>query len=284
LTPPPDRREAIGPERLPSFGDLAEAGSWDHKDFLLRFFPVFDARRGAAAELFCTPVCDRVGADAIYGHRAFPAFTARVWSAVDIAILHHAHVFAGRLAANGIAVGVGASVSFATLSDPIGRMAYRAALRTADAQDRGTLAIKIEDIPPGTPGKRIGEIASTIAGLARVWLHLPDSRIGLTAPLHATGLVLTMPPRLPHQGMQAEACWLARSAAQHGTLACMDHVDTQQEFDSTRSAGVRFVAGAVLHRPSLPGSATVATVRDAIAVPAATAAGGQRRDAISAME
>ncbi|HEY0107370.1 MAG TPA: hypothetical protein VGB91_14915 [Rhizomicrobium sp.] len=268
------RSAPVVPAHLPSFGALAEAGTWEEEDFVLRFFPVVDMRRRAVASLFCTPMCDRVGADTIYGHCAFPAFTGRIWSAIDVAILHHALAFAGRLAAGGVAMAVGASVSFATLSDPTGRMIYRAALRLARAQEQIALAIKIEDIPPDTPAKRIGEIASTIAGLApRVWLHLPDSRAapGGQGPLHAAGLVLTMPPQLPHQGAQAEARWLARHAAQHGALACMDHVDTQAELESTLSAGVHFVAGAALRRASLSGVASAGEVLEALAAPLAAA-------------
>ncbi len=243
---------------------LAQTGALPDSDLVLRFFPVYDFQRQGVAALFCTPMCDRVGAEAIYGHRAFRDFSVEEWTAIDCAMLSHAVDFADLLARNGIVVAVGASVSFATLSDPRGGVAYREALRGSHAREQTYLVVKLEDIPAATAGKRIGEIASCLKGLApRVWVHLPGSHVPLGGhdALSAAGLVLSMPAKLPLHGMQTEARWLAKQATQHAALACMDHVDTAAELDTTRAAGVRFVAGHALHRPALASAAPLDEIR-----------------------
>jgi hypothetical protein len=127
--------------------------------------------------------------------------------------------------------------------------------------------IKIEDIPDTAGGQRIGEIVSCVRPLApRVWAHLPGSHVPLGGHelLHAAGLVLSMPARIPLHGMQMEARWLARTAQMQSALACMDHVDTAAELDVTRGAGIRFVAGHALQRPALAASASPSDMRDAL--------------------
>jgi hypothetical protein len=172
--------------------------------------------------------------------------------------------FAGRLAAARIVVGVGASVSFATLSDPIGRMQYRDALRAAHAHEQAYLVVKIEDVPDAVGGKRIAEIVSSVRALApRVWVHLSGSHLPLGGheQLHANGVVLSMPARLPMHGMATEARWLAKVAAMQTALACMDHVDSTAELDATRAAGIRFVAGHAVGRPALAVDSTLKDIR-----------------------
>jgi hypothetical protein len=247
--------------------ELTRTGDLPGTDFVLRFFPVYDFQRRGVAALFCTPMYARAGAEAIYGHRAFHDFTPDEWTGIDCAILAHALAFADRLAKAGIVAAVGASVSFATLSDPRGRMAYREALRAAHARERTYLVLKIEDIPDTTGGQRIGEIVSCVRPLApRVWVHLPGSHVPLGGHevLHAAGLVLSMPARLPAHGMQTEARWLARVAAVQSALACMDHVDTAAELDTLRAAGIRFVAGYAVQRPALAASASLDDIRAAL--------------------
>ncbi len=247
--------------------ELADSGELAGRDCVLRFFPIYDFQHQRVAALFCTPMFARAGTQAIYGHKAFGGFTAEEWSAVDCAILRHTLAFAERLASAGIAAVVGASVSFTTLSDPRGRVLYRDALRAAHAREQRMLVIKIEDIPDTTGGKRIGEIASCIKPVApRVWVHLPGSHVPLGGHemLHAQGLVLSMPAGLPMHGMQTEARWLARTAALQSALACMDHVDSAAELETTRAAGIRFVAGHALARPALEAHAPPDAIRDAL--------------------
>ncbi len=246
---------------------LARDGVLADGDFELRFFPIYDFQRQGVAALFCTPMDAVTGADAIYGHKAFPNFSVDDWAGIDCAILAHALGFARRLEQNGIVVAVGASVSFATLSDPRGRVAYREALRIAHARDQSYLVIKIEDIPAGIGGQRIAEIVSVVRALApRVWVHLPGSHIPLGGheQLRASGVVLSMPARLPVHGMQTEARWLVRTAALQSALACMDHVDSAAELDIVRAAGIRFVAGHALQRLALIGDATLDEIRGAL--------------------
>jgi hypothetical protein len=247
--------------------ELVRTGEWADADFALRFFPVFDFQRQAVAALFCTPMYSRAGGEALYGHRAFHDLSAEEWSAIDCAILAHALVFARRLAAAQIIAAVGASVSFATLSDPIGRMKYREALRAAHAREQVLLVLKIEDIPDRVGGRRIAEIISAVRTLApRVWVHLPGSHIPLGGheQLQASGVVLSMPPRLPMHGMATEARWIAKVAQLQSALACMDHVDTSVELDITRGAGIRFVAGAAVGRPALAGNAPLDAIRESV--------------------
>jgi hypothetical protein len=251
----------------PAIAELVDTGELPGSDCVLRFFPIYDFQHQRVAALFCTPMFARAGSQAIYGHKAFGGFTPVEWSAVDCAILQHSLAFAERLAGAGIAAVVGASVSFATLSDPRGRVLYRDALRAAHAREQRGLVIKIEDIPDTTGGKRIGEIVSCIKPLApRVWVHLPGSHVPLGGHemLHAQGLVLSMPARLPMHGMETEARWLARTAALQSALACLDHIDTAAEYDVTRAAGIRFVAGHALKRPALDGSASQDEIRDTL--------------------
>ena len=249
----------------PAILELARTGVLPDRDFVLRFFPVFDFQRGVVAALFCTPMYARAGAEAIYGHQALHGLAPGEGAAVDCAILEHALTFAGRLRRHGVVAAVGASVSFATLCDPSGRVAYREALRTAHARDESYLVIKIEAIPETTGGQRIGEIVSCVRALApRVFVHLPGSHVPLGGhePLHAAGLVLSMPARLPQHGMQTEARWLVRTAALQSALACMDHIGSDGELEITRAAGVRFVAGHALGRPALAAAAPLQDIRE----------------------
>lgn len=247
--------------------ELARDGVLAGSDFELRFFPVYDFQRHGVAALFCTPMDAGAGADAIYGHKAFAHFPVEDWTGIDCAILAHALGFARRLEQSGIVAAVGASVSFATLCDPKGRVAYREALRIAHAREQTYLVIKIEDIPADIGGQRIAEIVSVVRALApRVWVHLPGSHVPLGGQeqLRASGLVLSMPARLPAHGMQTEARWLARTAALQSALASMDHVDSAAELDIVRAAGIRFVAGHALRLASLIGDATPDEIRDAL--------------------
>jgi hypothetical protein len=254
-----------------ALAELVDTGALPDSDLALRFFPVYDFQRQGVAALFCTPVCMAAGGEAIYGHKAFHDFSPQRWAQIDCAILSHTLNFAGRLAAGGIVAAVGASVSFAALCDPNGRVLYRDALRAAHAREHAALVIKIEGIPDVTGGRRIAEIVSTIRAYApRVWVHLPGSHVPLGGheALHAAGVVLSMPARLPMHGMQTEARWLARTAATQAALACMDHVDTAAELDTTRAAGIRFVAGHALRRPALAGAATLDDIRGTLYGPA----------------
>ncbi|MEJ0026538.1 MAG: hypothetical protein WDN01_10965 [Rhizomicrobium sp.] len=242
---------------------LAATGALPQHGLLLRFFPVFDFQRHAVAALFCTPTSD--AAEAIHGHPAFQDFSPAQWAQIDCAILNHALDFAATLARHGIVVAVGASVGFATLSDPRGRIAYREALRAAHAREQSYLVIKIEDIPARATAKRIGELVASLRLVApRTWAHLPGSSIlsGGHEPLHASGLVMSMPPKLPFHGMQTEARWLARQATLQAALACMDRVDSAAEFETVRAAGVRFAAGQAIGRPALAAHATPDDIRD----------------------
>lgn len=263
--PPPATRSDC------ALAHLVHTGVLPDLDFVLRFFPVYDVQRQSTAALFCTPVYAGAGGAAIYGHRAFRDFAPLQWAEIDCAILGHSLDFAERLARSGIVAAVGASVSFATLCDPGGRVQYREALRAAHASAQSALVIKIEDIPDMTGGRRIAEIVSCVRALApRIWVHLPGSHVPLGGheALHASGVVLSMPARLPGHGMQTEARWLARVATLQSALACMDHVDTAAELEAVRGAGVRFVAGHALNRPALAASAAVEEIRDALYGPA----------------
>jgi len=263
----PHHFHPLPPETDSAATELARHGACLDVDFVLRFFPVYDFQRQAVAALFCTPMCAVPGVEAIYGHKAFHSLAPEEWAAVDVAILEHALAFNRRMASAGIVVGVGASVSFATLNDPQGRILYREALRGISPGELATFVIKIEDIPDNTPGKRIGEIVSSLKGLApRIWVHLPGSQMPLigTESLHANGVVLSMPARLPLHGMTTEARWLAKVAQMQTALACMDHVDTANELETVRAEKIRFVAGGALHRHALAGAASLDEVRDAL--------------------
>ncbi|MEI9888841.1 MAG: hypothetical protein WDN08_20535 [Rhizomicrobium sp.] len=244
--------------------DLARTGVLSGSDLELRFFPVYDFQRRSVAALFCTPMDAGAGAEAIYGHKAFRDIPVYDWSGIDCAILGHALGFASRLAQAGIVAAIGASVSFATLCDPRGRVAYREALRIAHAREQTYLVIKIEDIPEDTSGHHIAEIVSCVRALApRVWVHLPDSHLPLGGheKLRAAGLVLSMPAGLPVHGMQTEARWLARTATLQSALASLDRVDRAVELEIARTAGIRFVAGHALQCPALIGGASLDEVR-----------------------
>jgi hypothetical protein len=254
---------------------LVQTGEWTEADLALRFFPVFDFQRQSVAALFCTPMYSRAGTQALYGHKAFHDLSVEECSAIDCAILEHALAFAGRLTAEQIVVGVGASVSFATLCDPAGRMMYREALRTAHAREQAYLVLKIEDVPDQIGGKRIAEIVSAVRTLVpRVWVHLPGSHVPLGGheQLHASGVVLSMPPGLPMHGMATEARWIAKVAQMQSALACMDHVDSAAELDFTRGAGIRFVAGSAIGRPALAADATLGEIRQSLYGPPEIAA------------
>lgn len=250
---------------------LAETGLLESHGLELRFFPVYDFQRQSAAALFCSPMYAPVGVEAIYGHKAFKDFTPAEWAFIDCAILDHALAFAGRLAEAGIVVAVGASVSFATLEDPAGRFLYRSALRAAHAREQAMLVLKIEDIPEWSGGRRIAEIVSCVRPLVpRVFVHMPNSRVPICGHelMQASGVVLSMPPRLPLHGMQTEARWLAQTATLQSAMACMDHVDSALELDAVREAGIRFAAGHALDRPALKGDAALHEVRKTLYGPA----------------
>jgi len=245
---------------------LTRTGEWPLADLKLRFFPVYDVQRQRAVALFCLPASGFAG-EALHGHKAFNDLSTEEWIALDGAILRHALAFSGRLAASGIVVAVGASVSYRTLSDPIGRMTYRDMLRITRAGERSTLLIKVEDIPDGIRGRRIGEIVSSVRALTpRVWVHLPGSHVPLAGhePLNAAAIVLSMPARLPMHGMTTEARWLARTATLQSAIACMDRVDSFAEFDIARACGIRFIAGQALKRPALAANAPLHEVRDTL--------------------
>jgi len=245
--------------------ELAETGALPEHGFLLRFFPVFDFQRHGVAALFCAPTYD--AAEAVHGHPAFRDFSPAEWAEIDCAILDHALAFAGALSRHGIVAAVGASVGYATLADPRGRIAYREALRDAHAREQSYLVIKIEGIPVDATARRIGELVASLRLVApRIWVHLPGSLIllGGQEPLHASGVVMSMPAKLPFQGMQSEARWLARQATLQTALACMDRVDSAAELETVRAAGIRFVAGQAIGRPALAATATPDDIRDAL--------------------
>ena len=149
-----------------TLADLPRTGEIAERDFVLRFFPVFDFLRHHVAALFCTPMYDGGCAEAIYGHGAF-RFSAAEWAEIDCAILEHTLGFATELLRHGIVAAVGASVSFATLCDPRGRMAYREALRATQVLALPNLVIKIENIPATAGGRRVGEMVQSLKPLAR---------------------------------------------------------------------------------------------------------------------
>jgi len=245
--------------------ELVQTGALAQHGFLLRFFPVYDFQRHGVAALFCAPAYG--AAEAVHGHPAFHDFSIPEWVEIDCAILDHALDFAAALARHGIVAAVGASVSFATLSDPRGRIAYRDALRAAHAHEQSYLVVKIEDVPEHATAKRIGELVAALRLVApRVWVHLPGSRIllGGQEPLHASGLMMSMPAKLPFHGMQSEARWLARQAILQTALACMDCVDNAAELETARAAGVRFAAGQAIGRPALSASATPDDIREVL--------------------
>ena len=100
-----------------------------------------------------------------YATRAYASaqyFLSDFDPAIDCAILDHALGLARGLARHGIVAAVGASVDFATLSDPRGRIAYREALRAAHAREQSYLVIKIEDVPEYATAKRIGELVASL--------------------------------------------------------------------------------------------------------------------------
>ncbi len=109
-------------------------------------------------------------------------------------------------------------------------------------------------------------VASLRLVAPRVWAHLPGSRkpLGGQVPLHASGLVMSMPARLPFHGMQSEARWLARLAAQQTALACMDTVNSMAELETVRAAGIRFVEGQATGRRVLAATATADDIRDVL--------------------
>ena len=245
--------------------EVAETGALPEHGVLLRFFPVFDFQRHGVAALFCVPAYDAT--EAVHGHTAFRDFSPAEWAQIDCAILDHALAFAGTLSRHGIVAAVGASVGYATLADPRGRIAYREALREAHARDQSYLVIKIEGIPEHATAQRIGELVASLRLVApRIWAHLPGSLIplGEQAPLHASGLVMSMPAKLPFRGMQSEARWLARQATLQTALACMDTVDSMAELEIVRAAGIRFVEGQATGRPVLAATATADDIRDAL--------------------
>ncbi len=141
-------------------GALIETGALPQRGFVLRFFPVFDFQRHGVAALFCAPTYDAT--EAVHGHPAFHDFSVAEWAEIDCAILNHALGFAATLARHGIVAAVGASVGFATLSDPRGRIAYRDALRAAHAREQSYLVVKIEDVPEDTTATRIGELVASL--------------------------------------------------------------------------------------------------------------------------
>jgi len=233
--------------------------------FALRFFPVFDIQRHIAVALFCRPMVDGLGTEAVNGHEAFRAVSPQQLVEIDCAILEEAVTLGERLGRAGIAVVVGASLSFATLSDPRARHIYRDALRAVTGRERTPPLIKIEDIPERTGANRIGELVQCLKPLTpRVWVHLPGSHLPLAAPLHARGFVLSMPPMLPLHGMEIEARWLARQGVAHGVSACMDRVSTAAELDAVRTGGVRFAAGPALRRRALEPRATLEEIRETL--------------------
>ena len=235
-----------------------DAASMEQGDIALRFFPVFDVQRGAVAALFCRPTVEGLGTEAVYGHEAFHDFDADEWTRIDCAILDEAVLFSQTLARAGIAAVVGATVSFATLGDPRGRIIYREALRAMLARGHGPPLIELADIPDATGAGRIGELVQSLKPLVpRLWVRLPGSHVPLVAPLHARGFVLSMPAALPMHGMQIEARWLARAAQAQGAFACMDRIATAAELDAARQGGIRFVAGPALHRDALAASASL---------------------------
>jgi hypothetical protein len=248
---------------------LAVTGQWPAADCELRFFPLYDFQRHRVMALFCQPL-SAIAGEALHGHGAFGELSTEQCIALDCAILRHTLAFSDRLAESGVVLTVGASVGFRTLCDPIGRMTYRDTLRLTRAGERSALVIKVEDVPANIRGRRIGEIVSSVRALSpRVWVHLPGSHLPLTSatPLHASGIVLSMPPRLPMPGMTAEARWLARAAARQAALSCMDQVDSFAEFDIARTNGIRLVAGQALKRPALAANAALHEVRETLFEP-----------------
>ena len=235
--------------------DLTRSGASPELDFALRFFPVYDLKRQTLAAVFCTPAPDCDRAEPIFGHKNFHDVALSDWPILDCAILEHAVLLAARLAASEVVVAVGASVTFGTLCDPIGRRLYREALRAMNPREKAHFLLKVEEIPDQTDLTRIVDIVSQVRPLAsRVWVHLPNSRmlIGARDDLHASGLVLSLPARLTPYGVLSEARWLVDVAKRQKTLACMEHVDSATDLEMTRRAGIRFAAGHALHRPSLP--------------------------------
>jgi hypothetical protein len=252
----------------PPFVLEAESDASPFADFALRFFPVLDLEHDAVVALFCRPTVDGLGTEAIAGHEAFRAVSPLEWARIDYTILEQAVALSDRLAEGGIAAVVGASVSFATLSDPTGRLIYREALRSVVARGRTMPLIKIEDIPDRVGPGRIGEVVQILRPLVpRLWLHVPGSHVMLGAhgPLHVRGLVLSMPPALPLHGMEIEARWLARQAQAQNARACMDRIATAAELDAARAGGIRFAAGPALGREAVAGGAPLAEIRAALA-------------------
>jgi hypothetical protein len=215
------------------------------------FVPIWELQRNASSSLRLSLLSKWAGRPAATGVGA--SFSDNVAdeqiAETEIVQLDAAVAYAARLAECGKVCAVVVTVSYRTLSVFKLRIRYITALQRSVVQQNTPLVLRIGQIPEGTPGVRIGELAAmmSLPGV-RVTLQLQslqniptfDFRLG------AVGLGGTLP-----KGASAdEAAYLlgklVHTAQTHKIFAFVDDLETREMVKIARHANVRFATGPAL--------------------------------------
>ena len=122
---------------------------------------------------------------------------------------------------------------------------YQGALRAAGVADNPFVIVKIEDVPPGTPASRLGEIVATVRPFVkRVFVRLPDTEIALTQGgyIGAAGFCVALPPKATPPTIVRVAAWLARVCTGQHAISGVEGAHGEHAMPLLRAAGIRFAS------------------------------------------
>jgi hypothetical protein len=207
------------------------------------FLPMLNLQRESPT-IFQCGVIDRRDGHTLFGAAALKDYDPKARPEVDVMMLEYSLGIARQIVPSKFAAAICTSVSYETLAWSKGRQLYQNALRNVG--DAPLLIVKIEDVPPGTPGSRLAELVAMVRPFVkRVFVQLPCSDIGLMQNGHigAAGLCMTLPANATPPAMVRLAAWLNRAANAQQAISCVEGVDNAKDLPLLRAAGVRFAAG-----------------------------------------
>lgn len=234
-----EHREPDAPA-LPSLARIP-LGWTDFKPGLL---PIYNLQRQTLPIYLCGPVSSRDGRD-LFGGDALRYCHPQYRPSVDIAMLEFSLKMLPQVRRGKLASAIATGVSYETLAWSRSRQLYQDALQATELSDNPHLAIKIDDVPDGTPFWRISEIIATVKPLAkRVFVELShcDSSLKRGGCVGAEGFCASIRPGMESREIAAIASRVKYVAAAQRALSCVFGAEDSTVLVLLRDTGIGLAA------------------------------------------
>lgn len=192
-------------------------------DFKPGFIPVFHLKQKALPLHLCGPVSVRNG-KRLFGTDALRYCHPQYRPAVDIAMLNFGLQLLPEVESGKTVSAIATSVSYETLSWSRSRQLYLEALRAAHITDNASFIIKLEDVPAGTPARRLTDVIVGLKPFAkRVFIDLPgrDTHLAMEGSIGAAGFCASLKPGMAMADIGAMAHRLEQTAMTQRALSCV---------------------------------------------------------------